>query len=165
VAYDDNYASLNGGAIIIRKSSHRIHNAQAILEDSSEKYLYSDEQLPIEVVIALKEEVKIERISIRSNEVYSSIVRDFMLEGALDLEEEGESDSKGYWFKLLSTSAKNNDAEQHFRIQNKVVRFLRLRILSKYGDWKYFTMTQLKVYGEGLFTEALIDYQTVQSSD
>lgn len=59
VEYDDNYASLNGGAIILRKSSNRIHNAQAILEDSPEKYLYSEEKLPIEVVIALKEEVKI----------------------------------------------------------------------------------------------------------
>jgi hypothetical protein len=45
-----------------------------------------------------------------------------------------------------------------------VARFLRLRIISKYGDWKYFTMTQLKVYGEGLFTEALVNLQTVHST-
>jgi hypothetical protein len=67
VSYDNNYASLNGGAILLRKSSQRIHKAEAILEDSSDKYLYSDEQLPIEVVIALKEEVKVEKISIRSS--------------------------------------------------------------------------------------------------
>lgn len=54
--------------------------------------------------------------------------------------------------------------EQKFRTKNKAVRFLRLRILSQYGDWKYFTMTQLKVYGSGLFTEALIDYQTVHTN-
>lgn len=54
VEYDDNYASLNGGAIVLRKSSQKIHNAQAILEDSSEKYLYSDAKLPIEIVVALK---------------------------------------------------------------------------------------------------------------
>lgn len=44
------------------------------------------------------------------------------------------------------------------------MRFLKLTITSKYGDWKYFTLTQLKVFGSGLFTEALLDYQTVQSS-
>jgi hypothetical protein len=77
VSYADNYASLNGGAIVIRKSSQRIHKAESILEDSSDKYLCTDEKLPIEVIIALKEEVKIERISIRSNEVYSSIVKEF----------------------------------------------------------------------------------------
>lgn len=82
------------------------------------------------------------------------------------MQEEGEDgEAKSCWFKLLSTAAKNNGAEQRFRIKNKVVRFLRLKIISKFGDWKYFTMTQIKVYGEGLFTEALIDYQTVQSSD
>lgn len=66
---------------------------------------------------------------------------------------------------MLSAEAKNSGMEQKFRTKNKAVRFLRLRILSQYGDWKYFTMTQLKVYGSGLFTEALIDYQTVHSNN
>lgn len=76
-----------------------------------------------------------------------------------------EDSSKSTWFRLLSATAKNNGAEQFFRSKNKVARFLRLRIISKHGDWKYFTMTQIKVYGEGLFTEALVNLQTVQSSD
>lgn len=79
VEYDDNFASLNGGAIILRKSSRKIHKAEAILEDNNEKYLYSDEKLPIEIIIALKQEVKIDRIRIKSNQIYSSIVKNFIL--------------------------------------------------------------------------------------
>jgi allantoicase len=119
--------------------------------------------LPFEIIIALKEEAKIERISIKSIEIYSSVVKSFILEGALN-QDEDEPGESNIWFKLLSAEAKNTGAEQQFRTKNKAVRFLRLRILSKHGDWKYFTMTQLKVYGSGLFTEALIDYQTVQNN-
>lgn len=70
-----------------------------------------------------------------------------------------------HWFKLLESRAKNNVNEQEFRIANRVIRFLKLTILTKYGDWKYFTMTQIKVYGKGLFVEAMTDFQEVQQSN
>jgi hypothetical protein len=47
VVYDDNFAGLNQGALILKKSSNLIHSAQAILEDSSDHYLYTDAPLPI----------------------------------------------------------------------------------------------------------------------
>lgn len=32
---------------------------------------------------------------------------------------------------------------------------MRLTIFTSYGNWKYFTLSQVKVYGEGLFMHAL----------
>ncbi len=36
-----------------------------------------------------------------------------------------------------------------------MVRYLKLTILSSYGNWKYFTLSQIKVYGSSLFSHAL----------
>jgi len=40
--------------MILRLSSNKIKAAQSILEYNSDRYLYTDEVLPLEIVIALK---------------------------------------------------------------------------------------------------------------
>lgn len=115
--------------------------------------MYTDSALPIEIVIALKEEVSIEKIVIKSNEYYSSSINEFVVYGAFSLERADKA--KENWLKLVEAKAKNAAGEQHFRTINKVIRFLKLRVVSAYGDWKYFTMTQIKVYGSSLYTEAM----------
>jgi len=42
VYYDNNYANLYGGAKIIMKSSPKIKSINSILEDGTDKYLYTD---------------------------------------------------------------------------------------------------------------------------
>ena len=51
----------------------------------------------------------------------------------------------------MEVRAKNIAGEQHFRTVNKVIRFLKLRVISAHGQWKYFTMTQIKVHGNSLY--------------
>lgn len=65
----------------------------------------------------------------------------------------------------METNAKNIAGEQHFRTINKVIRFLKLKVISAYGDWKYFTMTQIKVYGSSLYTEAMNSKDKEASND
>lgn len=60
--------------MILGISSSEIIAARALLEDNNDRYMYTDAALPIEIIIALKEEVSIERIVIKSSEYYSSIV-------------------------------------------------------------------------------------------
>lgn len=59
--------------------------------------MYTDEDLPLEIVIALKEEVSVDRIVIKSNEYYSSTIREFVFYGAFSLEKGQEN-----WFRLVS---------------------------------------------------------------
>ena len=40
------------------------------------------------------------------------------------------------------------------------MRYLKIKILSAHGDWKYFTMTQIKVYGSSVYAEAMTSYQS-----
>ena len=84
MVYDENFASINSGALLLAKSSSLIKGEKAILDDNMDKYLYTDDLLPLELIIALKEEVKIERIRILSSEIYSCTIKDFSVYGALD---------------------------------------------------------------------------------
>ena len=59
VVYDENFASINSGALLLAKSSSLIKGEKAILDDNVDKYLYTDDPMPLELIIALKEEVKI----------------------------------------------------------------------------------------------------------
>ena len=48
--------------------------------------MYTDEKLPFEIVIALKEEVSIDRIGIKTNEYYSNSINKFIVYGAFSLD-------------------------------------------------------------------------------
>lgn len=53
VYYENNYASINGGAKIIMKGSTKIKSINSLLDDSIDKYMYTDDKLPIKFVIGL----------------------------------------------------------------------------------------------------------------
>jgi hypothetical protein len=61
---------------------------------------------------------------------------------------------------LVEAKAKNEADEQEYRTIKKVVRYLKLKIISAHGDWKYFTITQIKVYGSSVYAEAMTNYQS-----
>ena len=41
--------------MILRLSSNKIKAAQSILQYNADRYLYTDEKLPLQIIIALKE--------------------------------------------------------------------------------------------------------------
>ena len=48
-----------------------------------------------------------------------------------------------------------NFEKQEFKLEQNIIRYIKLTILSSYGNWRYFTLSQIKVYGEGLFSHAM----------
>lgn len=130
------------------KSSPRIKSINSILEDGTDKYMYTDEQLPIKIIIGLNEEIAIDSIIIQSFEMYSCITKDFMVEGKFTMD-----DKK--WVYLGRFKAENTFGDQQFYTERKIVRYIKITFLSAYGKWSYFTLTQIKIRGKGLFADAL----------
>lgn len=129
------------------KSSAKIKSINSILDDSVDKYMYTEEKLPIKIVIGLNEEIAIESIIITSMEMYSSITKQFSVDGKFSME-----DSK--WVPLGLFTAQNQFGPQQFFTERKIVRYIRIKVRSAYGAWSYFTLTQVKIKGKGLFADA-----------
>jgi len=79
--------------------------------------------------------------------MYSSIVTSFRVEGSFTFPEAN-------WTELGSFKAANNFKEQNFIVSRMVLRYVKFTVLSVYGGWAYFTLTQVKVFGEGIFADA-----------
>lgn len=81
IVFRPNYANIYGGATILMKSAG-CHSISHILSDDNDRYMYTESTSHIEFVIGLKEEIAIESISVKSMEMYSSIVKGFRVEGS-----------------------------------------------------------------------------------
>lgn len=79
--------------------------------------------------------------------MYSSIVRGFRVEGSFTF-------PNANWTELGTFKAANNFKEQNFIVNRMVLRYVKFTVMSVYGGWAYFTLTQLKVFGEGIFAHA-----------
>ena len=115
--------------------------------------MYMEMSLPIHIVLGLKEEVAVSRIGVESKEMYSSILKHFTVEGSFTFPTKN-------WTHLGNFKAKNNFEEQYFNLNKKVVRYIKLTITSTYGSWMYFTLTQVKIFGEGIFADAVKEVGT-----
>lgn len=67
--------------MILTKSAEA-RNTRNILMGDDDKYMYMERKLPIYFVIGLKEEIAVSKISVKSREMYSSIVKHFIVEGS-----------------------------------------------------------------------------------
>lgn len=56
--------------------------------------------------------------------------------------------------------AQNSFIEQYFNLTKKVVRYIKVTITTTYGSWLYFSMTQVKVFGDGIFADAIKEVDT-----
>lgn len=59
------------------------------------------------------------------------------------------------WVYLGTFKAENIFGDQEFYTERKIVRYIKITIFSSYGKWSYFTLTQIKIRGKGLFADAL----------
>lgn len=44
------------------------------------------------------------------------------------------------------------------------MRYIRVKIISAYGKWSYFTLTQLKIKGKGLLADAFAELTKSKNS-
>lgn len=59
------------------------------------------------------------------------------------------------WVYLGTFTALNVFGDQEFFTERKIIRYVKITFLSSYGKWSYFTLTQVKIRGKGLFADAL----------
>lgn len=85
--------------------------------------------------------------------MYSSIVKHFTVEGSFSFPTEN-------WTHLGTFKAKNTFDEQFFNLPKKVVRYIKVTITTTYGSWLYFSLTQIKVFGDGIFADAVKEVDT-----
>ena len=82
--------------------------------------------------------------------MYSRLTKLFKVEGKFALD-----DKKWVW--LGTFQAFNRFGEQQFYTEKKIIRYVRFTFLETYGKWSYFTLTQVKIRGNGLFADALTE--------
>jgi hypothetical protein len=59
------------------------------------------------------------------------------------------------WAHLGTFRAKNAFGRQKFLTEKSIVRYVRITVLSAYGKWSFFTLTQVAIRGKNLFADAL----------
>jgi hypothetical protein len=140
-----NFASFQGGAIIVDKSPSSAKGFHHLLNDDKDKYGICSCKEKKWVVIGLSEEIAITSIAIANYERYSSMVHEFQLLGSL-------SYPTSEWNDLGIYRAQMMLGEQYFNITvpNKEsihTRYIKFKILSHYMDEDLCTLSQIKVFG------------------
>ncbi|GLD97419.1 hypothetical protein PINS_up006103 [Pythium insidiosum] len=100
------------------------------------------------VVVSLSEDIHADSIVIANYEKFSSTTRQFLVLGSVTYPTET-------WVVLGNFTAAPQNGEQVFALDAQHhVRYVKLRILSHYGNEYYCTLSQLKVFGR-TFTQVI----------
>ncbi|EFJ28525.1 hypothetical protein SELMODRAFT_411386 [Selaginella moellendorffii] len=138
-----NFAAASHGAQIVTSSS----DGGNLLKD---KYFRSPcKAKEKSFVLQLAEEVLVDTVVIENHELYSSNPRELEVLGTLRYPTES-------WRLLGNVEAQNICRPQRFVLPKpEWARYLKLRILSHYGNEYYCTLNHLQIFGSGL--EGLIE--------
>ncbi|XP_024529126.1 SUN domain-containing protein 4 [Selaginella moellendorffii] len=138
-----NFAAASHGAQIVTSSS----DGGNLLKD---KYFRSPcKAKEKSFVLKLAEEVLVDTVVIENHELYSSNPRELEVLGTLSYPTEN-------WRLLGNVEAQNICRPQRFVLPKpEWARYLKLRILSHYGNEYYCTLNHLQIFGSGL--EGLIE--------
>jgi len=140
-----NFASFSSGAKVVSFSPN-MKNTESVLMDNTDKYM----MLPCDVkqwfVISLSEEVNVESVELTNLEHYSGWINEFQLLGS----ETFPTDS---WVLLGTFKALKKHGSQQFELNNDIdhtlsPRYIKVNVLSHYGDEYYCTLSSISVYGK-----------------
>jgi hypothetical protein len=137
------YASKSAGGLVIDKSKN-FKGTSNLLTSDRDRYAIVECHEPSKwVVIGLSEDILVKRVGLAMYERYSSHVKDFALLAASTTT--GGSDS---WRSLGNFTAAPVPGEQIFDMKVPVwARYVKLVLLSHYGQEHYCTVSQVKVHG------------------
>jgi Sad1 / UNC-like C-terminal len=108
------------------------------------------------LVIGLSEDILVKQIVLANYERYSSSVKEFQIAGSQKMipgaatgkAAEGGNYTSDPWIDLGKYKAERKRVEQVFDlVQPAWVRYLRIRVLTRYGDEHYLTISQISVHG------------------
>ena len=134
------YASKSAGALILEKSAGW-KGASNLLNNDNDRYpIIPCAETSKSVVISLSEDILVKNVVLANYERFSSTVKDFQLFG---------SQTMGKWVDLGTYTAKQGGGKQEFELyEHSWARYLKVRVLSHYGDEHYLTISQISVFGD-----------------
>ncbi|PKA66752.1 hypothetical protein AXF42_Ash003407 [Apostasia shenzhenica] len=146
-----NYASASKGAKVLFYNKEA-KGASNILGKDKDKYLRNPCSVEGKhVVIELSEETLVDNIEIANYEHYSSNIKDLEVLSSLVYPTEN-------WTKLGNFTAAKVKHAQRFSLQEpKWARYLKLNLLSHYGNEFYCTLSSVKVFGVDAIERMLED--------
>ena len=145
-----NYASVGCAATIVKTNSHA-KGASAILVENKDSYLLNQCSSSQKfVVIELCQDILVDTVVIGNFEFFSSNFRKIRI-SVSDRFPVGSSGMK----VLGEFEAENIRDVQSFKIENPLIwaRYLKLEILSHYGDEFYCPISLIRVYGKTMMEE------------
>lgn len=145
-----NYASVDCAATIVKTNSHA-KGASAILVENKDSYLLNQCSSPQKfVVIELCQDILVDTVVIGNFEFFSSNFHKIRI-SVSDRFPVGSSGMK----VLGEFEAENVRDVQSFNIENPLIwaRYLKLEILSHYGDEFYCPISLIRVYGKTMMEE------------
>lgn len=145
-----NYASVGCAATIVKTNSHA-KGASAILVENKDSYLLNQCSSSQKfVVIELCQDILVDTVVIGNFEFFSSNFRKIRI-SVSDRFPVGSSGMK----VLGEFEAENIRDVQSFNIENPLIwaRYLKLEILSHYGDEFYCPISLIRVYGKTMMEE------------
>ncbi|GMM56665.1 Slp1 protein [Maudiozyma humilis] len=145
-----NYASLDCAATIVQTNSEA-SGATSILIENKDKYLLNPCSAENQyVVIELCEDILVEEVKLGNFEYFSSTFHNvrFYVSDRLPVTRSG-------WTLIGSFEAENSRQLQAFEIENpqRWARYLRIEVLSHYGNEFYCPISSVKVHGQTMMDE------------
>ncbi|SMN20147.1 similar to Saccharomyces cerevisiae YOR154W SLP1 Integral membrane protein of unknown function [Maudiozyma saulgeensis] len=145
-----NYASLDCAATIVKTNS-QASGATSILVENKDKYLLNPCSAESQyVIIELCEDILVEEIELGNFEYFSSTFKGvkFYVSDRLPVTKSG-------WTLIGEFQAENSRQLQIFSIENprRWARYLRVEIVSHYGNEFYCPISMLKVHGQTMMDE------------
>ena len=155
-----NYASVDCAATIV-ETNPDAKGAALILMENKESYLINKCSSPNKfVIVELCQDILVESFVIGNFEFFSSTFKDIRV-----------SVSDRYpttnWHKLGEFEAKNIRDVQTFSIENSLIwaKYLKLEILSHYGDEFYCPISILRVHGKSVMDEVKEDKESLPKEE
>lgn len=143
-----NYASIDCAATIIKTNS-QAKGASAILVENKDSYLLNQCSVPNKfVIIELCQDILIDSVVAGNFEFFSSMFHNIRISVS-------DRFPTTQWTVLGEFEAENIRDLQSFKIENPLIwaRYLKLEILSHYGDEFYCPLSVVRVHGKTMMEE------------
>lgn len=154
-----NFASVDCAATIV-KTNAKAKGASAILKENKDSYLLNECSVPNKyVIIELCQDILVDLVVIGNFEFFSSMFKDIRISVSDRFPAQA-------WKELGQFTAENIRDVQSFKIQNPLIwaRYLKLEILSHYGNEFYCPISIVRVHGKTMMDEFKEDEEKLKGT-
>ncbi|KAI3406801.2 hypothetical protein KGF56_000406 [Candida oxycetoniae] len=152
-----NFASVDCGATVVETNA-QAKGASAILRENKDTYLLNRCSIPNKyVIVELCQDILVGQVVLGNFEFFSSMFEDIRFSVS-------DRFPSSNWKELGQFKAQNIRDLQFFKIENPLIwaRFLKLEILSHYGNEFYCPLSLLRVHGKTMIEELKEDEEKLK---